>query len=58
MLGHSSKANGNRLQSARALWAGYPGKEIKQSSFFEILCFDEHSFYNLIIHFRGVEKGR
>ena len=33
MLGHSSKANGNRFRSTRALLAAYPGKEIKQNSF-------------------------
>jgi hypothetical protein len=37
MLGHSSKANGNRSQSARALWAVYPGKEIKSEGF-AIFC--------------------
>jgi hypothetical protein len=56
MLRHSTQVNGCRLHRVRALLAGYPGKEIKQS-FFYLLCFDEHSFCTLIILFRGAERG-
>jgi hypothetical protein len=34
MLRHSSKANSLRLQWARALQAGYPGKKVKQQNLY------------------------